>query len=221
MEFAPNGTLGDFIRRNGAIPEWMAKPLMLQIANALHYLHASGIAHRDVKLENIMLDKFQNPKLTDFSYSLVCLRDPTTGNFAINKTFCGSLPYMPPEILKKTPYDPKASDIWSLGVCLFIILNDRVPFRFNDIMAMVKSQLAREWAFKGHIKEATSEECKDLVNRMLDPNQATRITAIQITEHPWFQKSPPSTPTTASLTKSKPATGSEGGVNPTKSSNQT
>lgn len=186
MELVSYGTLGDFIRKNGAIPEWMARPILRQVGDALNYMHSLGIAHRDIKLENILLDKWKNPKLTDFSYSLICLKDPTTGNPAVSKTFCGSVPYMPPEILSKQAYNPQSADIWSLGICVFIMLNDRIPFRFSDISMMLRNQQDKNYQHRRHVNEVLTKECKDLIDQMLEPNPTKRITAANLVKHPWF-----------------------------------
>ena len=186
MEYTPNGTLGDFIRRNRAMPEWMCKPMFSQIVEAIHYMHSLGIAHRDLKLENILLDKFSNPKLTDFSYAVIF--DDVAGHSSLSDTFCGSIPYMPPEILEKRAYDPKLADIWSLGVCIFIMLNDRLPFRFQDIRTMIKLQHNKQYAYKQRIEKTLSSQCKDCVSRMLEPDVKHRITSVGLILHPWLCK---------------------------------
>ncbi|XP_074594580.1 testis-specific serine/threonine-protein kinase 2-like [Brevipalpus obovatus] len=186
MEFAPNGTLADYIRRNGPTPEWIARSMVKRVVKALLYLHSRGIAHRDLKLENILLDKRSNPKLTDFSYSLVCIRDPETGAVQISKTFCGSIPYMAPELLTQKPYDPKKADIWSLGICIFILMNDRIPFDPGDVAKMIKAQLNKEFEFRKKIEAIVTDECKDFIRKMLEPLPKVRPSCEELNEHRWF-----------------------------------
>lgn len=181
MEYAAHGTLSDFLRKNGAFPEWMARHMFHPIIDALHYLHSNGIAHRDLKLENILLDQFNTPKLTDFSYSLVCKdENPLT------QTFCGSLPYMPPEILQQGPYNPQLADVWSLGVCLYIVLNDKLPFKVDNVQMMILSQLGRRFEHRQKIRERLSYQCQDIVNQMLDPDITSRIKTDRLLAHEWF-----------------------------------
>lgn len=126
--------------------------------------------------------------MTDFSYSLICKSDKSN-KIALSLTFCGSLPYTAPEILQETPYDPKVSDVWSLGVCLYVMLNDGLPFKFDDIHFMLKCQLARNWKFKNRVVNKLSDEVKDLVKLMLEPDVRLRIDAYTILQHPWIKSS--------------------------------
>jgi serine kinase len=187
MEYTPNGTVADFLRQFRAIPEYVCKPMFAQIVDALNYMHAQYIAHRDLKLENILIDKYGQPKLTDFSYSLVCAKDEI-GNVQLSRTFCGSLPYIPPEVLQEHEYDPRAADVWSLGVCLYVMLNDGLPFKFHEITVMLQSQLTKDWKFKSRVANQVSDVAKDLVSRMLDPDVKARITTVEIIGHPWIWK---------------------------------
>ncbi|RWS15380.1 testis-specific serine/threonine-protein kinase 1-like isoform X3 [Dinothrombium tinctorium] len=185
MEYCSNGTAADLLKQFKELPDWICKPFFTQLVEALHYMHSLNIAHRDIKLENILLDRQTNPKLTDFSYSLYVEKDGQ-GNTILSKTFCGSLPYIPPEILLEKPYDPKAADIWSLGVCLYILLNNTLPFKFDDIQNMIRCQLNREYKFKARVENSISDKCKDLLKKMLEPDFKQRITTIGIMLHPWL-----------------------------------
>ena len=188
MEYTPNGTVADFLRQFRAIPEYVCKPMFSQIVEALHYMHSLWIAHRDLKLENILIDKYGQPKLTDFSYSLVCQKDEM-GNLIPSRTFCGSLPYIPPEVLQEHEYDPRVADVWSIGVCLYVMLNDGLPFKFHDIASMLQCQLTKNWKFKARVATQISDVAKDLVTRMLEPDVKLRITCAEIVIHPWIWKS--------------------------------
>lgn len=121
LEYAAGGPLTALLKK-GPLPEKRTKELFAKIAAGINFLHGKKIAHRDMKLENILLDAEGDPKLTDFSYSLVC--KPAAGESYMSKTFCGTLPYLPPEMLNELPYDPLAADVWSLVSCLIIVLPD-------------------------------------------------------------------------------------------------
>ena len=86
---------------------------------ALDYLHKKDIIHRDLKPENLLLDKNGNIKLCDFGWST---------EFSGNRTtFCGTLDYMSPEILRYEQHD-KSIDIWSVGILLFELIHGFAPF---------------------------------------------------------------------------------------------
>lgn len=187
MEYTPNGTVADFLRQYRAIPEYVCKPMFAQVVDALHYMHSQWIAHRDLKLENILIDKYGQPKLTDFSYSLICNKDEA-GRLVMSRTFCGSLPYIPPEVLQEHAYDPRVADVWSLGVCLYVMLNDGLPFKFHELTVMLQSQLNKDWKFKSRVVNQVSDVAKELVARMLEPDVKTRITCAEILCHAWIWK---------------------------------
>ena len=187
MEYADNGTMVNLLK-NGAIPEATCRKLFLNICKGLQYLHKKKIAHRDLKLENILLDKDNNPKLTDFSYAITCNKD----NF-MTKTFCGTLPYIPPELITEDnlrSYDPLAADIWSLGICLYVATNNALPFRTNErkMDETVHAQVAKRWAFKERYASKLSPTLKDLICKLLEPKPKDRPTIDQVLQHEWFKK---------------------------------
>ena len=227
MQFCTRGTIADLLQKNaGPLNERVARYLFGQTVDAVAYLHSIDVAHRDLKIENILLDSEYNPKLTDFSYS-VQVRSSSSGNNSVasksvknhshnqshrqnshqlnlnlvnqshgksggmsrvslrlNDTFCGTLPYLSPEMIRQFPYDSKKTDIWSLGICLYVMLNDRLPFPFSDIKLMIRRQLTREYKFKANLE--ISDLCKDLMTRLLEPDFSRRATSLEVSRHNWL-----------------------------------
>ena len=122
LEFAENGDVLRYIQRSGAIKEQLARIWIRQVCDAVRYLHDQDITHRDLKLENLLLDSAYNIKICDFGFVKdECMKD-------LSKTYCGSKSYASPEILRGEPYDPKKSDIWAIGVILYIFVTGKMPF---------------------------------------------------------------------------------------------
>lgn len=121
-EFANNGDTLRWIQEQGAMQEVKARVWVKQIGEAIRYMHHLGIAHRDLKLENILIDKNLAVKIGDFGFVKGEARDN------LSDTFCGSKSYAAPEILKGKSYDPLKSDIWALGVIIYILVTGKMPF---------------------------------------------------------------------------------------------
>lgn len=126
MRYAENGDLHDYIQRTGAIAESLVRFWSRQLSLALQYLHHMQIAHRDLKCENVLVTANRNVKLCDFGFTRVVV--DAQGRRQLSETFCGSMAFAAPEILKGVPYAPKASDMWAFGVLVFTMLNEAMPF---------------------------------------------------------------------------------------------
>uniref|UniRef100_A0A8D0BY95 non-specific serine/threonine protein kinase n=1 Tax=Salvator merianae TaxID=96440 RepID=A0A8D0BY95_SALMN len=171
-ELGVQGDLLEFIKKRGAIPEDVARKMFHQLASAIKYCHELDIVHRDLKCENLLLDKEYNIKLTDFGFSRRLARDED-GRVVLSKTFCGSAAYAAPEVLQGIPYQPKVYDIWSLGVVLFIMVCGSMPYDDSNIKKMLKLQKEHRVHFPR--SKVISSECKDLIYRMLQPDVSRRL----------------------------------------------
>uniref|UniRef100_A0A3Q1HZL0 non-specific serine/threonine protein kinase n=1 Tax=Acanthochromis polyacanthus TaxID=80966 RepID=A0A3Q1HZL0_9TELE len=122
MEYASRGELYDYIQERRRLPETEARGIFRQITSAVHYCHKNGVAHRDLKLENILLDQDLNVKLADFGLSNH-FRSGT-----LLQTYCGSPLYAAPEIVKGRPYQGPEVDCWAMGVLLYALVYSSMPF---------------------------------------------------------------------------------------------
>ena len=94
-----------------------------QILSAVEYMHSRGIAHRDLKLDNILIDEINNAKIIDFGFSVCCKYDLRL------KMFCGTPSYMCPEIIHRKDYLGPPADMWSLGIILYTMISGNLPFK--------------------------------------------------------------------------------------------
>lgn len=190
MEFCAGSNLTTYLKET-AIDEQEAMLLFKQMAAAIRVLHKKCIAHRDVKLNNFLLDSTRKVvKVGDFGLSIVSYK-PAYG-ILMAKTYCGTEPYMAPELLRRNSrgvrsYNPLYADIWSLGVCLFAMLTRTFPFKMQTSQqGLYRAQTANRWRFPRRLRDQLSEEIKDLIWHMLDPDPDRRITINGVVAHPWL-----------------------------------
>ncbi|KAI4897885.1 hypothetical protein NFI96_005014 [Prochilodus magdalenae] len=203
MELGVQGDLLDLIKTRGALPEDFSRKLFRQLSLAIQFMHNLGIAHRDLKCENLLLDKDFNLKVSDFGFSRRL--EYKDSKMVLSRTFCGSAAYAAPEVLRGLPYDPKVYDVWSMGVVLFIMVCGSMPYDDSNIKKMLRIQMEHHVDFPRFT--FIPMECKELIYRMLHPDVARRIEIHDIVEHPWLQgRSKASKPCNKCRSKEEPCT---------------
>lgn len=152
--------------------------LFAQIVGAIYYAHSLNCVHRDLKLENILLDKKGNAKLTDFGFTRECVSKSQLD------TICGTTVYMAPELTERKSYDGFKIDIWALGVILYTMINGSMPFDEDD-EAKTKWKIVNEMPEIN--EDLVSPDAKDLIEQLLakDPNERPSIE--KILTHPFLQ----------------------------------
>lgn len=146
-----------------------------QICYGVQYLHSHGLAHRDLKPENILVDETFNCKLCD--YGLLCEVKPTT----LNKTKYGTLPYMSPEMIYSETYNGMQSDIWALGVVLYVISTGCVPWKGESDAA-----IGQEITLGITDTESVGRIEEELILKCCSVNPETRPTIDEILANPAF-----------------------------------
>nr|XP_029119892.1 CBL-interacting protein kinase 9 isoform X5 [Elaeis guineensis] len=153
LEFVNGGELFDKIVKHGRLKEDEARRYFQQLINAVDYCHSRGVYHRDLKPENLLLDSYGNLKVSDFGLSAFA---PQIREDGLLHTACGTPNYVAPEVLNDKGYDGTASDIWSCGVILFVLMAGYLPFDEPNLMALYKKRitipqiLEDEWFTKGY-----------------------------------------------------------------------
>ncbi|KAG7361287.1 protein kinase domain containing protein [Nitzschia inconspicua] len=220
MPFCTSGDLFGFVQQAGRFPEPMARYWFKQILEGLSHLQRMGVCHRDMSLENILVDEYTRSVVIDLG---MCLRVPfDSGDGEVRDVTggglrrlikplipCGKPNYISPEILASdVPFDGFAVDLWASGVILFIMLVGLPPWEFarpeDPRFKMVsKGKLARmleSW------KRPVSSLAADLLQKMLMEDPRQRLSLSEVKDHPWVVNDFAS----ESITYQEPANGDEG-----------
>ncbi|KAK8858213.1 hypothetical protein M9Y10_013314 [Tritrichomonas musculus] len=187
VELCDGGDLNDIVISSGGLTESQARHYFRQIMSAVSYIHQLGVAHRDIKLENILITSNDQAKLTDFG---LC-KQQNTGSLLL--TTCGTLIYAAPEIIKEEPYDGTKADIWSAGIVLFAMVANHFPWSTDEDLPPDKlvHETARQ-IVNGEISlpEGISFELQNLLAYMLNIDPDERPTAEDVLQHPWMEIEP-------------------------------
>lgn len=177
MELVSGGDLYSFIVKRRILEEKEARRIFQQIIAGVEHCHGQGVAHRDMKPENIFMDESGNVKIGDFGLS----GEIRAGELL--RESCGSLNYAAPELLcRDCAYEGPGVDVWACGVILYALLAQKLPF--EDASPFYLKQLIR----RGKYTEPrhVSADAKDLIARILTVNASQRISIADIRKHRWF-----------------------------------
>lgn len=177
FEYVSGGELFQHIVSHGRFKETEARRFFRQLVAGVEYCHYNLVIHRDLKPENILLDEKGNIKITDFGLSNILQPGKRFD------TFCRSLHYVAPEILKGAAYLGPGVDIWALGIILYCLVVGGQPWDAEDPKNMM-AKIQQGLTFPSHI----SEELKDLIRKMLTVDELQRISIAAIKEHPWVNE---------------------------------
>ncbi|KHN23689.1 Serine/threonine-protein kinase SAPK10 [Glycine soja] len=189
MEYASGGELFEKICNAGRFTEDEARFFFQQLISGVSYCHAMQVCHRDLKLENTLLDGSSAPrlKICDFGYSKSSVLHSQP------KSTVGTPAYIAPEVLLKQEYDGKLADVWSCGVTLYVMLVGAYPFEDpnepKDFRKTIQRVLSVQYSIPGGVQ--ISPECGHLISRIFVFDPAERITMSEIWNHEWFLKNLP------------------------------
>ncbi|KAJ9655845.1 spindle assembly checkpoint kinase [Neophaeococcomyces mojaviensis] len=179
LEFAGKGELYKHLRKAGRFPEPRAAQYIAQMAAALKYLHRKHVMHRDIKPENILVGIHDEIKISDFGWSVHAPNNR-------RQTMCGTLDYLPPEMIKPGGsdnfYDEKV-DLWSLGVLMYEFLVGEAPF--EDTPVMTQRRIVRG---EMTVPSFVSSDARDLIKKLLVLDPQKRLPLTEVERHPWVLK---------------------------------
>ena len=196
MEYINGGNLFSFVKKRRKLTEKISKILFKQIILGIKHIHSQNIVHRDVKLENILIDLNNTIKICDFGIGRIL----SSQNELLHDQ-CGTPMYMAPEILtcsKEKGYKGFPVDIWSAGIALYIMLSGALPFSVkneNDSFLdgnnnnNKRKNIALKKAIINNVPkriEKISDNARDLLHGLLNKDPEKRMTCDEILNHPWL-----------------------------------
>ena len=177
FDYVDGGQMLDYIISHGKLKEAQAQKFFLQLLSAVSYCHDNGIVHRDLKIENVLIDSQGDVKLVDFGLSN--FYDPTEKL----KTFCGSLYFAAPELLKGIHYTGPEIDVWSLGIILYVLVCGKVPFDDKSLTALHEKIKLGLFLLPPNL----SAECQNLLKSMIEVDPMRRARVDEVLKHPWVR----------------------------------
>lgn len=155
----------------------MVQNIFTQLVGAVSYVHNMSCVHRDLKLENILLDKNQNVKLVDFGFTR-----EYEGKASYLQTWCGTVCYSAPEMVKGEKYAGEKVDVWSLGIILYALLCGELPFDDDDEIT-TKTRIMKE---EPHYPDSMPQPARDLISALLSKRPLLRPSLADILTNPWL-----------------------------------
>lgn len=192
LEYAKGGELFNKVAK-GRLKEDIARWIFQQLISALDCCHRRGVYHRDLKLENLLIDEDGSLKVSDFGLSAL---SESTHQDGLLHTICGTPAYVAPEVINRKGYDGAKADIWSCGVILFVLLAGHLPFQSSNLMEMYKKITRADYRCPNWFPP----EVRKLLTKILEPNPNDRIPITKILENPWFKKGLGTRPKKAKVT---------------------
>lgn len=175
-ELCAGGDLLNFVRKRKRLPEDLAKFILKRLVEGLQHCHSRGVLHRDIKLDNVLLNSAGELKICDFGVSKIVKK----GERMTEQ--CGTPAYIAPEILRDHGYEGFEADVWSTGVALFAMLYGTVPFKAGNMKDLHRLIMHGKYTLKHDV----STPARDILSRMLDIDPRKRITISEILGHEWL-----------------------------------
>lgn len=173
----PGDELYNYILNHGPLPVDKVRRIFAQLVGAVAYVHSKSCVHRDLKLENILLDKHGNVKLCDFGFTR-----EYEGKASYLQTFCGTICYSAPEMLKGEKYAGEKVDVWSLGIILYALLAGELPYDEDDDQETKAKILKEDPVFD----DKFPDESQALIKILLSKRPLLRPTLADILTHPFL-----------------------------------
>ncbi|RMD43940.1 hypothetical protein DV735_g1218, partial [Chaetothyriales sp. CBS 134920] len=197
LEYCAGDELYNYLCRKGPLAVETVQKIFTQLAGAVAYIHSRSCVHRDLKLENVLLDKHDNVKLVDFGFTR-----EYEGKASYLQTFCGTVCYSAPEMLRGEKYAGEKVDVWSLGIILYALLKGELPFDEDDDVA-TKAKILKEDPV---MPDTFPEAAKSLILKMLCKRPFPRPSLSDILADPFLADHAPQQQAILKLSQPAPFT---------------
>ncbi len=182
LEYCPGDELYNHLLEHGRMETAKVQKIFTQLIGAVSYVHSKSCVHRDLKLENILLDKHENVKLVDFGFTR-----EYQGTTSYLQTWCGTVCYSAPEMLKGEKYAGEKVDVWSLGIILYALLTGELPWDEDDDAA-TKAKILKE---DPNFPEYVPEPAKELIKKLLSKRPLLRPLLGDVLKDAWLAEHAP------------------------------
>ncbi|XP_059005119.1 aurora kinase B isoform X3 [Mustela lutreola] len=175
LEYAPRGELYKELQKSRTFDEQRTATIMEELADALIYCHGKKVIHRDIKPENLLLGLQGELKIADFGWSV---HAPSLRR----KTMCGTLDYLPPEMIEGRTHNEKV-DLWCIGVLCYELLVGNPPFESASHNETYRRIVKVDLKFPASVPSGA----QDLISKLLRHNPSERLPLAQVSTHPWVR----------------------------------
>ncbi|EAR90856.2 Serine/Threonine kinase domain protein (macronuclear) [Tetrahymena thermophila SB210] len=178
MEYIGNNSLYNYLRakRKNQLEMNQIRKIFIQIISGIQYMHNKNVCHRDIKLENILIDDDLNLKIIDFGFAVV---SPIERKL---DSFCGTPSYMSPEIVLKKEYIGQYVDIWTCGIVLYILICGKFPFKGADEKELYRKISKHQYEIPSFVERGA----RSLIQRLLSFNPEDRPSCLEILKDKWL-----------------------------------
>lgn len=192
FELMPRGELFDYLTKQISLPETAVRKTMWQIFKAMQTLHSQNIIHRDVKMENLLLDNDLNLKITDFGFAQLL-----ESNSQRLYELCGTVSYMAPEMLRSNIDQDNGAvpqgygipvDMWACGVIMYTLFMGRAPFYHRKEIVVLRKIMNCDYSILGPEWASVSPAAKNLIAKCLTLNVEDRISSEEALKHEFFSE---------------------------------
>ncbi|XP_070585461.1 aurora kinase B [Erythrolamprus reginae] len=175
LEYAPGGELYKELQKHRRFNEQRTATYIEELSDALLHCHSKKVIHRDIKPENLLLGLMGELKIADFGWSV---HAPSLRR----KTMCGTLDYLPPEMIEGHPHNEKV-DFWCIGILCYECLVGNPPFESQSHSETYRRIVSIDLKFPPYVTEGA----RDLISKLLRYNPASRLSLEEVLQHPWLK----------------------------------